>query len=66
MYSDELLLIVNGVTYPVKAYTRTSIENVPAGSVRLEIAGNGFGLLRSETVNLPAGGTHRLEASIRP
>jgi hypothetical protein len=62
-YSDELLFIVNGVGHRVPAQTTRVVENIPVGTVAVEVFSTRFGIFSRRATTLAGGETFTLTAN---
>jgi len=62
-YSDELLFIVNGVGHRLPPQTSKLVENIPVGTLGIEVFSTRFGVFNRQATTLAGGETFTLTAN---
>jgi hypothetical protein len=62
-YSDKLLFIINGVGHRLPAYSSKLVEQIPVGTVGIEVFSERFGRFHSQPTTLAGGDTFTLTAN---
>lgn len=62
LYSDDMLFIVNGAPYRVGPGRSRALENIPTGTVNMEVFSDRHGIINRQATSLLAGETYTLTA----
>ena len=62
LYSDDVLFIVNGANHRVSPGRSKALENIPTGTVNMEVVSDRYGLISTQSTSLLSGETFTLTA----